>query len=141
MPAVSGRPAIIFGYCQCVHDLASSGPWSGIRLQVLVRLAVECVCGEQVAQGRAADDSPSEDRNDSSPGRHDVRPDRPMVILTAATGLRSSELRGLTWDRVDVEKGMVMIDRQLVGTDSRHPAWGPPKTTSSGLGARTLRKR
>jgi len=59
------------------------------------------------------------------------RPYRPMVVFCAATGLRSSELRGLTWDRVDFRTSMISIDRQLIGTNSREPEWGPPKTVSS----------
>lgn len=59
------------------------------------------------------------------------RPYRPMVVFCAATGLRSSELRGLTWDRVDFRTSMISIDRQLIGTNSRAPEWGPPKTASS----------
>lgn len=58
-------------------------------------------------------------------------PFRPMVVFCAATGLRSSELRGLTWDRVDFETSMITIDRQLVTIDSARPEWGPPKTASS----------
>jgi integrase len=42
------------------------------------------------------------------------RPYRPMVVFCAATGLRSSELRGFTWSRV-----------------ARNPAWGPLKTKAS----------
>lgn len=59
------------------------------------------------------------------------RPYQPMVVFAAATGLRSSELRGLTWDRVDFESSMISIDRQLIGADSRNPVWGPPKTAAS----------
>lgn len=59
------------------------------------------------------------------------RPYRPMVVFCAATGLRSSELRGLTWDRVDFDAAMISIDRQLIGADSRNPVWGPPKTKAS----------
>lgn len=59
------------------------------------------------------------------------RPYRPMVVFCAATGLRSSELRGLTWDRVDFDAAMVSIDRQLIGNNSTDPSWGPPKTASS----------
>lgn len=54
---------------------------------------------------------------------------RSMVVVGAATGLRSGELRGLTWDRV--VGGVVVVDRQLVGVDRGAPVWGPPKTASS----------
>ncbi|WP_284984242.1 site-specific integrase [Arthrobacter sp. efr-133-TYG-118] len=56
---------------------------------------------------------------------------RPMVAFCAATGMRSSEMRGLTWDRVNLRTGTVRVDRQFIGTNSRTPVWGPPKTRSS----------
>ncbi|MBT2594693.1 site-specific integrase [Arthrobacter sp. ISL-72] len=59
------------------------------------------------------------------------RPYRPMVVFCAATGLRSSELRGLTWDRVDFDTSMISIDRQLIGYNSSDPEWGPLKTKAS----------
>jgi integrase len=53
-----------------------------------------------------------------------------MVILAAATGMRSGELRGLTVDRLTFVGGMVhvRIDRQFATTA---PTWGPPKTENS----------
>lgn len=69
-------------------------------------------------------------------------PHRPMVVFAAATGLRSSELRGLTWDRLDLKAGMVTVDRQIIGNNSRVPRWGPLKTASSRrqihIGAQTV---
>jgi integrase len=59
------------------------------------------------------------------------RPYQPMVVFCAATGLRSSELRGLTWDRVDFDSSMISVDRQLIGSNSAEPAWGPLKTKAS----------
>lgn len=59
------------------------------------------------------------------------RPYQPMVVFCAATGLRSSELRGLTWDRVDFDASMISIDRQLTGSNSAAPARGPLKTKAS----------
>lgn len=55
---------------------------------------------------------------------------RGMVILGAATGLRSGELRGLTVDRLKfTDDGLrVRVDRQLISTE---PEWGPPKTAKS----------
>lgn len=60
-----------------------------------------------------------------------VSPYRLPVIVAAATGLRPSELFGLTWDRVDLDRSMLKIDRQLTGRSSRRPDWGPLKTPSS----------
>ena len=57
---------------------------------------------------------------------------REAVVFGAATGLRPSELFGLTWDRVDLGKGIVIVDRQLVkrGRDGV-PVLGPLKTDAS----------
>lgn len=55
---------------------------------------------------------------------------RAMVILGAATGLRSGELRGLTWDRL--VDGTVVVDRQLIDVDPNgRPVFGPPKSAAS----------
>lgn len=54
---------------------------------------------------------------------------RAMVVVGAASGLRSGELRGLSPDRcVD---GVLVVDRQLVGASGRRPRYGPPKTSRS----------
>lgn len=55
---------------------------------------------------------------------------RAMVLLAAATGLRSGELRGLTVDRLEFSgDGLrIRVDRQLTSTT---PTWGPPKTVTS----------
>jgi integrase len=54
----------------------------------------------------------------------------PMVPFAAATGMRGGEIRGLTWDRVDLKAGLVTIDRQMVAESALKPVWGPPKTSS-----------
>lgn len=66
---------------------------------------------------------------------------KPMVLLAAATGLRSGELRGLTVDRIwpmvhvrgDVlpEEVTLRIDRQLTDVRGGKPVWGPPKTEAA----------
>lgn len=54
---------------------------------------------------------------------------RGMVLLGAATGMRSGELRGLTMDRLEFGDPLtVRVDRQLVSTA---PAFGPTKTARS----------
>lgn len=54
---------------------------------------------------------------------------RSLVLLGAATGLRSGELCGLTVDRLRWDEPLsIRVDRQLVTTE---PTWGPPKTKSS----------
>lgn len=62
----------------------------------------------------------------------DVLPERYKLfaIFMGATGLRPSEARGVTWDRLDLERGTVLVDRQLVSTKTE-PLWGPPKTAAS----------
>ena len=56
-----------------------------------------------------------------------------MAVLAAASGLRSGELRGLTWDRVTITDAgaQLRIDRQLTSVTSARPTWGPLKTESS----------
>lgn len=59
------------------------------------------------------------------------KPYQPMVVFCAATGLRCSEMRGLTWDRVDFKASMISFDRQFTGHSSTDPEWGPLKTAAS----------
>lgn len=48
-----------------------------------------------------------------------------LILLAAATGMRSGELRGLTLDRIEFgDPTRIRIDRQL---DTTAPTWGPPK--------------
>lgn len=56
---------------------------------------------------------------------------REAVVFAAATGLRPSELFGLTWDRVDLEAGIVTVDRQLIRKGPDGPVLGPLKTQAS----------
>ena len=69
-------------------------------------------------------------------------PYKPLVVFGAATGMRGAEMRGLTWDRVDLVKGVVTVDRQLITRNATKLEWGPPKTTSSvrtiSIGAATV---
>lgn len=53
------------------------------------------------------------------------------VVVAAATGLRPSELFGITWDRVDLDKGLIKVDRQLLSGGWKKHEWGPLKTDSS----------
>lgn len=56
---------------------------------------------------------------------------RALVILAAATGLRSGELLGLTVDRIDFLRRVVSVEQQLVYIAGREPFLGPPKTKAS----------
>lgn len=51
---------------------------------------------------------------------------RAMVVVGAASGLRSGELRGLTRDRC--AGGTLIVDRQLVDVDRGRPVFGQPKS-------------
>jgi integrase len=48
--------------------------------------------------------------------------------VIAATGLRRAEAAGLTWDRVDLDAGVITVDRQLDYSAARQPAWSSTKT-------------
>ncbi|WP_329098488.1 site-specific integrase [Actinomadura citrea] len=52
---------------------------------------------------------------------------RAAVLLAAGTGLRISEVAGLSWDRVDLDAGTVTVDRQM----SADRLLGPVKTRKS----------
>lgn len=55
-----------------------------------------------------------------------------IVVLGAGTGMRISEILGLTWDHVDLSRGFVRVDRQLAGiADDGSPIFGWPKTGAS----------
>ena len=51
--------------------------------------------------------------------------------LLAATGIRRGEGAGLTWDRVDLDAGVLTIDRQLDYSASVLPVWSPTKTDNT----------
>lgn len=53
-------------------------------------------------------------------------PYRDLYALDLFTGLRSSELVGLTWDCIDFQKGTIYIHRQLLCLKGGY-AWGLPK--------------
>jgi integrase len=50
--------------------------------------------------------------------------------LIAATGLRLAETAGLTWDRIDLKAGLLVVDRQI-DWDSSATKWTPTKTTET----------
>lgn len=62
---------------------------------------------------------------------HDHR-DGPLFVLAVTTGLRLGELRGLTWDDVDMDAGMLTVRRQLQdNTSGGGWQFTTPKTESS----------
>jgi integrase len=52
----------------------------------------------------------------------------PFARFVAVTGLRRAEAAGVTWDRVDLDGGVLVVDRQLDYPAPRQPAWAPTKT-------------
>ena len=55
-----------------------------------------------------------------------------LITLALFTGLRQSELLGLTWDAVDFDRGAVHVDKQLARTE--HRAGGLFASPKSGKG-------
>lgn len=53
-------------------------------------------------------------------------PYRSIFLAALYTGMRQSELIGLSWNRVDMEKGTILIDRQLQRLDRQYK-FTPPK--------------
>jgi integrase len=56
---------------------------------------------------------------------------RAMIVLGAGTGMRQSEVLGLTVDRLDFLRRTVRVDRQLVAVPGQKATLGPPKTARS----------
>lgn len=122
---------VVYGYVATVFRMAVDDrliphtPCTRIRLPEHVRAKVVPMTRAQVVTLR------------------DVMPERfaAMVELCAASGLRSSELRGLTVDRVSPRlhvrgaiapaEVVLRVDRQLVGAAAGRPLWGPPKTPAA----------
>lgn len=84
----------------------------GIRLPAITRAPIVPLTLDQVA--RITDAMPAHWRT--------------LVTVGAASGLRSGELRGLTWDRC--RDGVLVVDRQLVDADGVCPVFGPPKSSA-----------
>lgn len=55
-----------------------------------------------------------------------------IITIALFTGLRMSEIAGLTWDSVDMEKGILTIDKQLV-----RPSYKIDKTFNSPKGGKS----
>lgn len=53
-----------------------------------------------------------------------------LFHTAVATGMRLSELRGLTWEDVDLDEGVIHVRRILV-PGSKPPNWQEPKTAAS----------
>lgn len=49
------------------------------------------------------------------------RPDKARWIVSLFTGMRPAEVRGLTWDRIDFERGAITVDWQLKALPYKTP--------------------
>ena len=58
-------------------------------------------------------------------------PHKPLIVTAVFTGLRSSELRGLTWENVD-------LDRRVIQVRQRADRWGEMGPTKSRSGRREI---
>ncbi|MEJ1471302.1 MAG: tyrosine-type recombinase/integrase [Candidatus Sedimenticola sp. (ex Thyasira tokunagai)] len=56
-------------------------------------------------------------------GRHDHH-DKTLILVMYRHGLRVSELVALRWDQVDLDAGLIHINRRKTGTPSTHPLGG-----------------
>jgi integrase len=61
------------------------------------------------------------------PEKHVVMPWRPMLVTAVFTGMRASELRGLTWNWVDLENEVIKVRQRA----DRYGKIGPVKTETS----------
>jgi integrase len=93
----------------------TANPCEGTRLPKVAKARVEPLPVETVRALAAA-----------MPGRY-----RALVTLAAGTGMRQGECLGLTVDRVDFLRRLLIVDRQLVTVPGRDPYLGPPKTAAS----------
>lgn len=57
-------------------------------------------------------------------GRHGHR-DATMILLAFRHGLRVSELVSLSWQHIDLDQGLIQVNRLKNGLDSTHPLFGP----------------
>jgi type 1 fimbriae regulatory protein FimB/type 1 fimbriae regulatory protein FimE len=59
-----------------------------------------------------------------SVGRHGHR-DGTLILIAYRHGLRVSELISLRWDQIELDKGLMHVNRRKNGTPSTHPVRGP----------------
>ncbi|UIN36304.1 tyrosine-type recombinase/integrase [Methylobacterium oryzae] len=90
------------------------------------------VTANNVRSAKPVRRSSREDKRPEMPSRDELKaiikatPDqwRPLILTAIFTGLRGSELRGLTWGDVDLKRGVLSV-RQRV---DRFNSFGPPKS-------------
>jgi len=106
--------AMVFG--AAVRDrLVAVSPCDRVALPEAVKLEVRPLTPHQVLELAGA-----------MPARYGA-----VVVLAAGTGLRLSEVLGLTRERVDFLRRVVHVREQLVCLPGGEPFLGPPKTAAS----------
>lgn len=115
---ISAVRAIVAGaFGDAVLDrLLASNPFDGVPTVEIIKDRIVPRSIDQVRAGEAAITLP----------RY-----KAVIPVDAGTGLRASELFGLTVDRLDLLRRTLTVDRQLVGSRNRRPIFGPPKTKAS----------
>ncbi|MEU8119779.1 tyrosine-type recombinase/integrase [Spirillospora sp. NPDC049024] len=87
----------LFGAAQNLDNKIPASPCVGIVLPEIPDRTVEILTAEQVCALAAKMPEPW----------------RAAVLLAAGTGLRISEVVGLSWDRIDLDAGTITVDRQM----------------------------
>ncbi|MDB6087793.1 MAG: putative integrase, partial [Gammaproteobacteria bacterium] len=101
----------VFRFGKVLKDVADN-PAADVKKPRAAKKTVYILEREEIARLRAALDVPSE---------------RLLVELTITTGLRSSEIRGLVWDSIDLEGKRLFVEHQA----TRRRADDTTKTESS----------
>jgi len=57
-----------------------------------------------------------------------------LYELMALTGCRRGEALGLRWSDVDLDRGVLLVRRQLLDGGAGQPTFGPPKTAQASTG-------
>ncbi|PWE32867.1 site-specific integrase [Maritimibacter sp. 55A14] len=125
-----------------VHDLQDAGVSRSMTKKVLASLRSalsEAVEREWVAHNVAREvklkRNRREDEERTIPTKDEIRtmidkaPDqhRPLIVTALFTGMRISELRGLTWDCVDFDKTVIRVEKRA----DRFNEMGRPKSRTS----------
>lgn len=117
----STRGPLSAAFAAAVHDrLIPASPFVGVKAPQLEREQIVPLTIGQVRAGETAL------RSSRSTRRYAA-----IIPTAAGTGMRASELWGLTLDRVDFLRRTAKVDRQLAGRRKSEPVFGPPKTHAS----------
>jgi len=110
MYAAMQRDGLAGGYILSAHQIIASALHAAVRAGLLPRAVTD-----QANPPRRERNKPAIPSGDDLQRVIEAAPHlRVPLLLMAASGIRRGELLGLTWDRVDFERGTVRIDRQVV---------------------------